>query len=302
MLIKQKPKFVTSSLVIDKLDMQSALDLTKDLIKIAELQPKKPSFKTIITTQFKGIEADENEAKVKKAFMGEEKALIIQLNEDQRVKSKFETTEHFYIQCQSYLEKFIILFTFLKLGLLEGKTVIYTNDLIQAYRIKLFLSRFALKSFVLSPELPKNQFKSLIHFFHIGQFSILIALQSGYSHQPELKTVANVINFEAPPKYNQYKQNGTHIDQDGGSVLTLVQPSTKEEMEALALYQRKLHKAFSRENMIKCIPVMWQELVKIKSRVEDVTRTLDNKTVKMEKTNEFKKQLVSNKRLKEYFN
>jgi hypothetical protein len=47
---------------------------------------------------------------------------------------------------------------------------------------------------------------------------------------------------------------------------------------------------------------MWQELIKIKSRVEDVTRTLDNKTVKMEKTNEFKKQLVSNKRLKEYFN
>lgn len=31
-------------------------------------------------------------------------------------------------------------------------------------------------------------------------------------------------------------------------------------------------------------------------------RPLDNKTVKNEKTNEFKKQLISNKRLKEYFN
>lgn len=72
-------------------------------------------------------------------------------------------------------------------------------------------------------------------------------------------------------------------------------------MEALALYQRKLYKAFTQQNMIKCIPIMWQELVKIKSRVEDITRTLDNKTVKMEKQNEFKKQLVSNKRLKEYF-
>lgn len=54
--------------------------------------------------------------------------------------------------------------------------------------------------------------------------------------------------------------------------------------------------------MIKCIPILWQELVKIKSRVEDIIRTLDNKTVKTEKINEFKKQLVSNKRLKEYFN
>lgn len=53
--------------------------------------------------------------------------------------------------------------------------------------------------------------------------------------------------------------------------------------------------------MVKCLPILWQELIKIKARVEDVVRTLDNKTVKLEKTNEFKKQLISNKRLKEYF-
>lgn len=41
--------------------------------------------------------------------------------------------------------------------------------------------------------------------------------------------------------------------------------------------------------------------MKIKSRVEDVVKTLDNKKVKDYKTNEFKKQLLSNKRLKEYF-
>lgn len=73
------------------------------------------------------------------------------------------------------------------------------------------------------------------------------------------------------------------------------------EAEYLELYQRKMVKAFSRNDMLKCIPVMWQELTKIKTRVEDVTRTLDNKSVKQEKVNEFKKQLLSNKRLKEYF-
>lgn len=60
-------------------------------------------------------------------------------------------------------------------------------------------------------------------------------------------------------------------------------------MEALQLYQRKMQKAFNSPNMIKCIPILWQELVKIKTRVEDVTKGLDNKTVKAEKTNEFKK-------------
>jgi hypothetical protein len=48
-------------------------------------------------------------------------------------------------------------------------------------------------------------------------------------------------------------------------------------------------KAYSIPNMVKCIPILWHELLKIKTRVEDVTRTLDNKTVKLEKTNEFKK-------------
>ena len=98
------------------------------------------------------------------------------MNEDHRVKSKFERIEHFYVLTQTNLDKFVLLFTFIKLGILDGKTVIYTNDIIQAYRIKLFLSKFQLKSFVLSPELPKNQAKSLIHFFHIGQFNIMIVL------------------------------------------------------------------------------------------------------------------------------
>lgn len=164
----------------------------------------------------------------------------------------------------------------------------------------MFLNRFNVKSFVLNPEQPKNQFKSLIHFFHIGQFNIMIVLQSGYSFAPEFKNVSHVINFDAPPKYNQYKENGCHVEYfENGSELTLIQP--QNDKEVLELYQRKMLKAFSVPNMIKCIPIMWQELLKIKTRVEDVVRTLDNKTVKTEKVNEFKKQLLSNKRLKEYF-
>jgi hypothetical protein len=52
-------------------------------------------------------------------------------------------------------------------------------------------------------------------------------------------------------------------------------------------------KAFSREDMLKCIPILWSELNKIKTRVEDVLKSLDNRTVKTEKLNEFKKQLLT---------
>lgn len=68
----------------------------------------------------------------------------------------------------------------------------------------------------------------------------MIVLQAGYSMQPQFKTVSNIVQFDAPPKYNQYKENGSNIDADNGAILTLVQPSNTEEVETLQLYQRKM--------------------------------------------------------------
>ena len=53
--------------------------------------------------------------------------------------------------------------------------------------------------------------------------------------------------------------------------------------------------------MLQCLPLMWQELARPKSRVEQVINMLSNKSVLQQKVLEFKKQLVSNKSLKEYF-
>lgn len=76
-----------STLVVDKKDMHIALDLSKELMEVASALPER-SFKTILTTQFKDVAADETETELKKAFFGDKKALIIQLNEDHRVKTK----------------------------------------------------------------------------------------------------------------------------------------------------------------------------------------------------------------------
>lgn len=94
--------------------------------------------------------------------------------------------------------------------------------MIQAYRIKMFFDRFSIKTFVLNPELPKNQIRSLIHYFHVGHFDILILLHTGYSHRPQIKTVMNVINFDPPAKYNNYKENGQQIEFENGAELTFI--------------------------------------------------------------------------------
>jgi hypothetical protein len=48
-------------------------------------------------------------------------------------------------------------------------------------------------------------------------------------------------------------------------------------------------KNYGRKDMIKCIPVIWHEVSRIKGRVEEVLATLSNKRVRDEKLLEFKK-------------
>ena len=90
--------------------------------------------------------------------MGNSKALIVQMNdddEDDKERSAFESIAHLFTFCKSMLDKYILVFNLLKLAILEGKTVIQVNDVLQAYRMKYFLSKFSLRSFVLSTDMPK---------------------------------------------------------------------------------------------------------------------------------------------------
>jgi hypothetical protein len=70
------------------------------------------------------------------------------------------------------------------------------------------------------------------------------------------------------------------------------------EADCLEQIQKKLLKNLGRDDMMKCIPVLWTELNRLKSRVESIINSLSNKTVANEKVIEFKKQMVSNKSLK----
>lgn len=72
--------------------------------------------------------------------------------------------------------------------------------------------------------MPKNQIGSIIHFFHIGQFDIVVMLHTGYSMRPVMKDVSTIINFDIPLTYNSYKESAQLVADEYGSVLTLLSP------------------------------------------------------------------------------
>lgn len=61
------------------------------------------------------------------------------MNEEESEKTDFEQVAHLYSFCKTNLDKFILLFTLVKLAIVDGKTLILVNDITQAYRIKFFL-------------------------------------------------------------------------------------------------------------------------------------------------------------------
>jgi hypothetical protein len=66
-------------------------------------------------------------------------------------------------------------------------------------------------------------------------------------------------------------------------MISLVTPDEEKKNSMLSTYSKKMSKAFSRTDMLKCIPVLWHELNKMKGRVDQVLCTLSNKRVRDEK-------------------
>jgi hypothetical protein len=53
----------------------------------------------------------------------------------------------------------------------------------------------------------------------------MIVMQGGYSQRPQFKGIQTVVNFDAPTKYNSYKENGSNVESENGCELTLVDPA-----------------------------------------------------------------------------
>ncbi len=72
-------------------------------------------------------------------------------------------------------DKLLLVFVFLKLGVLEGKGLFFVNSLDGCYSLKLFLEQFSIRAAVLNAELPLNSRLHTLQEFNRGIFDFLIA-------------------------------------------------------------------------------------------------------------------------------
>ena len=83
--------------------------------------------------------------------------------------------EQCQISCNDEEDKFVLLYSIMKLQLVKGKSLVFVNTVNRCYKLKLFLENFGLRSCVLNSELPINSRMHIIEQFNGGLYDTIIA-------------------------------------------------------------------------------------------------------------------------------
>jgi ATP-dependent RNA helicase DDX56/DBP9 len=163
-------------------------------------------------------------------------------------------------------DKFLVMYVFLKLGLLKGKGLFFVNTIDGGYRLKLFLEQFHIRSAVLNAELPLRSRLNIIEHFNVGNFDYLIATDDatdmksqdkdekkkgksnkrrkrdgeyGVSRGLDFRGVSFVVNVDLPSSPESYTHRIGRTARGGanGVALTLLDSTNREEAEMLVEIQ-----------------------------------------------------------------
>ncbi|KDQ18941.1 hypothetical protein BOTBODRAFT_28422 [Botryobasidium botryosum FD-172 SS1] len=103
---------------------------------------------------------------------------ILKLEEDE---DEAANLSQYYVRC-SEVDKFLLTYVILKLKLVQGKCILFVNDVDRCYRLKLFLEQFSIKSCVLNSELPINSRFHIVQEFNKGVYDYIIATDESGAH------------------------------------------------------------------------------------------------------------------------
>lgn len=129
--------------VLDEADLVLSYGYKEDIHKITSKMPK--IFQGLLVSATLSAELD----KFKRLLLHQ--PVVLKLEETQNTNNLMQ----FYVDT-SEEDKYLALYVFLKLGILQGKGLIFVNDVNKCYKLKLFLQQFFISAAVLNAEIPLN--------------------------------------------------------------------------------------------------------------------------------------------------
>nr|XP_058973440.1 probable ATP-dependent RNA helicase DDX56 [Pocillopora verrucosa] len=302
-------------LIIDEADLVFSYGYEHDLKSLLSHFPK------IYQSFLMSATLSEDVTALKKLVL--HNPVILKLQESQ-LPSDDKLTQYF-IKCEME-EKFLLIYTLLKLRLVQGKTILFVNGIDRCYRLKLFLEQFSIKACVLNSELPHNSRLHIVEEFNRDIYDYIIASDEsvfdavatpsvnvkkkkrkkdkeyGVSRGVDFQGVENVINFDFPTAVDAYihRVGRTARGDNDGTALSFV---TANDYKMLKKAEEELTKEFigEKKEIFKPYQFKMEEIEGFRYRAQDALRAVTKSAVKEARLKEIKSEILNSEKLKAYF-
>uniref|UniRef100_A0A667XM07 Probable ATP-dependent RNA helicase DDX56 n=1 Tax=Myripristis murdjan TaxID=586833 RepID=A0A667XM07_9TELE len=239
--------------------------------------------------------------------------------------------QQYSLKCEEE-DKFLLIYTLLKLRLVQGKTLVFVGTVDRCYRLKLFLEQFAIPACVLNSELPVHSRCHIITQFNQGFYDYIIATDElsladptatsqttagkgkkktaakggrakdkeyGVSRGVDFQNVANVINFDFPATVESYihRVGRTARADNPGTALSFI---SHAEITLLSEVEDAL-KGDNSDCVLKPYEFKMEEIEGFRYRCRDAMRSVTKQAVKEARLKEIKQELLNSEKLKTYF-
>lgn len=243
--------------------------------------------------------------------------------------------QQFSIQCEEE-DKFLLMYTLLRLRLVQGKTLVFVDAVDRSYRLKLFLEQFGIPACVLNSELPVHSRCHIITQFNQGFYDYIIATDElslvaagsdpgnasaastkkkkkknaekggktkdkefGVSRGVDFQNVSNVINFDFPKTTESYihRVGRTARADNQGTALSFI---SHAERGLLSEVEAALA-GDNTDSVLKPYQFKMEEIEGFRYRCRDAMRSVTKQAVREARLKEIKQELLNSEKLKTYF-
>lgn len=241
--------------------------------------------------------------------------------------------QQYSIRCEEE-DKFLLIYTLLRLRLVQGKTLVFVGALDRCYRLKLFMEQFGVPACVLNSELPVQSRCHIITQFNQGFYDYIIATDEqsladptaaaqapaakgkkkktttekaaktkdkeyGVSRGVDFQNVCNVINFDFPTTVESYihRVGRTARADNPGTALSFI---AHTEQELLTEVEEALA-GDNADTVLKPYEFKMEEIEGFRYRCRDAMRSVTKQAVKEARLKEIKQELLNSEKLKTYF-
>ncbi|TKV91583.1 hypothetical protein SEVIR_9G106200v4 [Setaria viridis] len=260
---------------------------------------------------------------------------ILTLTEVGRAKDDVipKNVQQFWISCD-VKDKMLHILALLKFELIQKKVLIFVNSIDAAFRLRLFLEKFGIRSAVLNAELPQNSRLHIIEAFNARLFDYLIATDDAKTKEEkqtdkenkkdarvsrkhlqqtldaefgvvrgiDFKNVFTVVNFDMPPDPAGYvhRIGRTGRANKTGASISLVSAEENSIFEEIEHMLRDVEKKDT--DCISPFPLLMKDAVEsLRYRAQDVARSVTTRDIQEARRQDIKNEILNSKKLKSHF-